>query len=74
MLNTMLSKIFILMITGLSLTLFSCLPAKAVDIPKGTAKIIPDHRVVVYYLHNTFRCSSCNSIGDLTRAAVMECT
>lgn len=71
MLNTMLSKIFILMIMGLSLTLFSCLPAKAVDIPKGTAKITPDHRVVVYYLHNTFRCSSCNSIGDLTQAAVM---
>jgi len=71
MLNTMLSKFFILMITGSSLALFSCLPAMAVDIPKDTAKIMPDHRVVVYYLHNTFRCSSCNSIGDLTQAAVI---
>ena len=72
MLNTMLYKVFILLMTGLSLTLFSCLPAKAVDIPKGTAKITPDYRVVVYYLHNTFRCSSCNSIGDLTQAAVPD--
>lgn len=71
MLNTMLSKFFILMITGSSLALFSCLPAMAVDIPKDTAKIMPDHRVVVYYLHNTFRCSSCNSIGNLTQAAVL---
>ena len=33
--------------------------------------MLPAHRVVVYYLHNTFRCSSCNTIGDLTQAAVL---
>ncbi len=34
-------------------------------------KATPSHRIQVYYLHNTFRCFSCNSIGDLTQAAVL---
>ena len=34
-------------------------------------KIYSTHHIQVYYLHNTFRCFSCNSIGDLTRAAVL---
>jgi hypothetical protein len=31
----------------------------------------PAHRVVVYYLHNTFRCAACNSMESMTRAAVL---
>ena len=31
----------------------------------------PTHRIVVYYLHHTFRCASCNSIESLTKAAVL---
>jgi hypothetical protein len=27
-------------------------------------------KITVYYLHNTFRCYSCNSIESLTRAAI----
>ena len=36
-----------------------------------SAETAPSHRIQVYYLHNTFRCFSCNSIGDLTQAAVL---
>ena len=31
----------------------------------------PARKVTVYYLHNTWRCLSCNSIESLTRAAVL---
>ena len=31
----------------------------------------PGRVVTVYYLHNTWRCLSCNSIESLTRAAVL---
>ncbi len=34
-------------------------------------KISSAHHIQVYYLHNTFRCFSCNSIGELTKAAVL---
>ena len=34
-------------------------------------KATPSHQIHVYYLHNTFRCFSCNSVGDLTRIAVL---
>ena len=71
MLNVILYKTFILIITGLSLSLCFSPPAMAAEPLNGMAKTPAAHRVVVYYLHNTFRCSSCNSIGDLTRAAVL---
>ena len=29
-----------------------------------------DRKLVVFYFHNTWRCSSCNSIESLTRAAI----
>ncbi len=35
------------------------------------AKATPSHQIQVYYLHNTFRCFSCNHIGELTKAAVL---
>ena len=31
---------------------------------------LPADRVDVYYLHNTFRCMSCNTIENLTKAAI----
>lgn len=31
---------------------------------------LPKDRVDVYYLHNTFRCLSCNTIENLSRAAI----
>jgi hypothetical protein len=35
------------------------------------AKIaLPANRIDVYYLHNTFRCLSCNTIENLTKAAI----
>ncbi len=72
MMNTILFKTFILIITGLSLNLCFSPLAMAAALPADTsAKTPPVHRVVVYYLHNTFRCSSCNSIGNLTQAAVL---
>ncbi len=71
MLNMIQCKTFILIIAGLSLSLCFSPPAMAAKPLSGTAKTATAHRVVVYYLHNTFRCASCSSIGDLTRAAVL---
>lgn len=31
---------------------------------------LPKNRVEVYYLHNTFRCLSCNTIENMSKAAV----
>lgn len=33
-------------------------------------KLLKD-RIDVYYLHNTFRCMSCNTIENLTKAAIL---
>jgi uncharacterized protein YktA (UPF0223 family) len=33
-------------------------------------KALPTERVEVYYLHNTFRCLSCNTIENLTKTAI----
>lgn len=38
---------------------------------KAEAPPKPAHRVVVYYLHNTWRCPGCDSVESLSRAAVM---
>ena len=37
---------------------------------KDEVSSLPKNRVDVYYLHNTFRCMSCNTIESLTKAAV----
>ena len=34
-------------------------------------KELPKNRIEVYYLHNTFRCMSCNTIENLTKAAIL---
>jgi hypothetical protein len=31
----------------------------------------PAHRLVVYYLHNTWRCPGCNSVESLSKAAIL---
>jgi len=36
----------------------------------GRNKVLPKDRIDVYYLHNTFRCLSCNTIESLTKAAI----
>jgi nitrous oxide reductase len=38
---------------------------------KDENKVLPKNRIDVYYLHNTFRCMSCNTIESLTKAAVL---
>ena len=38
---------------------------------KADEPVTPSHRVVVYYLHNTWRCPGCNSVAALSRAAVL---
>ena len=33
--------------------------------------VLPNNRVDVYYMHNTFRCASCNTIENLTKVAII---
>lgn len=37
------------------------------DEPSST----PEKRIVVYYLHNTWRCPGCNSMESMTKAAIL---
>ena len=42
-----------------------------VSVSANEAKVsFPKDRVEVYYFHNTFRCLSCNTIENLSKAAI----
>ena len=42
----------------------------SVGYAKEEQVVLPVNRIEVYYLHNTFRCLSCNTIENLTKAAI----
>ncbi len=71
MFNNLLRNTLFLLIT-LLFTIGLINPAFAANnSAPSNPKNMPSHHIKVYYLHNTFRCFSCNSIGDLTAAAVL---
>ena len=43
----------------------------SITIAEEAKNPLPANRVDVYYLHNTFRCMSCNTIENLTKAAIL---
>lgn len=45
--------------------------ARSAEDDAKAAPPVPSHRVVVYYLHNTWRCPGCNSVESLSRVAVL---
>jgi len=71
MLNNLIRTTLLLLVTLLfSIGLINPAFAATSSAPSNT-KAAPSHHIKLYYLHNTFRCFSCNSIGDLTQAAVL---
>ena len=42
----------------------------SVGYAKEEQVVLPENRIEVYYLHNTFRCLSCNTVENLTKAAI----
>lgn len=71
MFDNLLSSITLLLITLLfSIGLINPAFAANNSAPHNPQSL-QSHHIEVYYLHNTFRCFSCNSIGDLTAAAVL---
>ena len=71
MLNKLLHAALLLLIT-LTCSFGLINPAfAATDSAPANTEAAPSHHIKVYYLHNTFRCFSCNHMGDLTRAAVL---
>ncbi len=59
---------FMLSIVMLVMSAVDCLFADEV---KDVQSAPESHRVVVYYLHNTWRCPGCNSVESLSKAAVV---
>lgn len=52
--------------------LAACMTAAAAISGEAEEKTpVPARRVVVYYLHNTWRCPGCNSVESLAKAAVL---
>ncbi len=41
------------------------------NLPATQGAETPTRRVVVFYFHNTWRCPSCNTLENLTKAAVL---
>jgi len=71
MFNHFLRTTLLLLVTLLfSIGLINPVFAASSSAPNNT-QTAPSHHIKIYYLHNTFRCFSCNHIGDLTRTAVL---
>ena len=57
-----------LILVSIVLGLAGCKPASEVT-PKAVPK--KEHKIVVYYLCNTFRCEACNGLESMVKAAAL---